>query len=92
MFDQLKQLKELRDQAKNLQNALSQQSVTVEKNGVVLVMNGNQEIKSLKINPEVSTSDLENILPKLFNEANEKVKHLMASTMQNMGGFNLPGM
>lgn len=92
MFNQLKQFKELRDQAKTLQNALAQQSITVEKKGVTLTVDGNQEVKEIKISPELTPAELENILPSLINEANDKVKKIMAQTMQSLGGFNLPGM
>jgi DNA-binding protein YbaB len=92
MFNQLKQLKDLRDRAKNLQDALASQTVTIEQNGVTLVIDGNQKVKSVKINPELTPEDLENILPPLLNEADEKVKRLMAQTMQTLGGFDLPGM
>ncbi|MFA5076769.1 MAG: YbaB/EbfC family nucleoid-associated protein [Patescibacteria group bacterium] len=92
MFNKIKQFKDLRDQAKTLQNSLSQQSVTVEKSGVTLVLDGNQEIRSLTINPKLTPAELEKIIPPLFKEANDKVKRLMAQTMQSMGGFNFPGM
>ena len=92
MFDQLKHLKDLRSQAKTLQDALAQETVTVEKNGVTLIMDGNQDIKELKINPDLTPADLENILPPLFKEAMDKVKKIMAQTMQSMGGLGSLGM
>ena len=92
MFNKIKHLKELRNQAKTLQGALGEKTVTVERRGVTLVMDGNQEVKSLNIPEGLSREDLQEILPKLFNEANDKVKRIMAETMRSMGGFNLPGM
>jgi DNA-binding protein YbaB len=89
MFNKLKQYKDLRDQAKTLQNALAQESVTVEKNGVKIVVNGNLEITQLTIE-DAAKGNLENTLKDLFNDAIKKVQRIMAKKMQDMGG--LPGM
>jgi DNA-binding protein YbaB len=90
MFAKLKYLKDLRSQAKVMQNALSQESITVEKSGVKIVMNGNMEITSLSINEELSKNSLEGILTDCFNDAVKKTQRLMAQKMQEMGG--LPGL
>ncbi|MFA4941263.1 MAG: YbaB/EbfC family nucleoid-associated protein [Patescibacteria group bacterium] len=90
MFAKLKYLKDLRSQAKVMQNALAQESITVEKNGVKIVMNGNMEITSLSINEELSKNSLEGILTDCFNDAVKKTQRLMAQKMQEMGG--LPGL
>lgn len=52
MFNPLKSLSDLktmRDQAKKMQEALSQEQVTVERNGVKVVMTGDQKIIELTI-------------------------------------------
>jgi DNA-binding protein YbaB len=90
MFNKLKQFKDLRNQAKTMQNALSGESVTVEKNGVTLTINGNLEITNLSINPELSKDKLESIMKELFNDSIKKVQKIMARKMQEMGGF--PGL
>ena len=90
MFSKLKYLKDIRSQAKTMQNALAQESITVEKNGVKIVMNGNMEITSLSINEELSKNSLEGILADCFNDAIKKTQRLMAQKMQEMGG--LPGL
>lgn len=90
MFNKLKQYKDLRDQAKTLQNALSQETVTVEKNGITVIMNGNMEITSLTINDTLSKSNMESMLKDLFNDAVKKIQKIMARKMQDMGGF--PGL
>jgi DNA-binding protein YbaB len=90
MFNKLKQFKDLRSQAKTLQNTLAQESVTLEKNGVSLTMNGNMEVTSLAINETLSKSSLENILKDQFNDAVKKIQKIMAQKMQDMGGF--PGL
>ena len=60
MFNKLKQFKDLRSQAKTMQSALAQESVTEEKNGVKLTLNGNMEIIELTLNPELNTENQAN--------------------------------
>jgi DNA-binding protein YbaB len=73
-----------------MQNALADESVTIEKNGVKVVMNGNMEIKSISINNELTKESLEGILTDCVNDAIKKTQRLMAQKMQEMGGF--PGL
>jgi len=47
MFNKIKQIKDLRSQAKQLQNTLAAESVTTDKAGITVIMNGNMEITSL---------------------------------------------
>lgn len=90
MFNKLKHLKDLRSQAKQMQNALAQKTITVEKNGVKIVFNGNLEITSLTVNQELEKDSLEKILKDLLNDGIKKTQRLMAQKMQEMGGF--PGL
>ncbi|MDD5072131.1 MAG: YbaB/EbfC family nucleoid-associated protein [Patescibacteria group bacterium] len=90
MFGKLKYMKDLRSQAKTMQNALAQESITVEKSGIKVVMNGNMEIISLSINEELAKESLEGIIIGCLNEAIKKTQRLMAQKMQEMGG--LPGL
>lgn len=89
MFSKLKHLKDLRSQAKTLQSALAQESITIDKGEIKVVMNGNLEIISLKINEELSKDSLEGIMADCINEAIKKTQRLMAQKMQEMGG--MPG-
>lgn len=90
MFNKLKQLKDLRSKAKEMQNTLADESVTVEKNGVKIVMNGNIEVTELKISEESKKENLENTIKDCINESIKKVQKIMAKRMQEMGG--LPGL
>lgn len=90
MFNKLKHLKDLRSQAKTMQNALAGESVTVEKSGIKIVMNGNMEITSLTINEGLAKDSLEGMLTDAINDAIKKTQRLMAQKMQEMGG--LPGL
>lgn len=51
-FKAIGDLKSMRDQALKMQQALAQEEVVVEKNGVKVVMSGDQKIKELLINGE----------------------------------------
>jgi DNA-binding protein YbaB len=90
MFNKLKQIKDLRSQAKTMQSALSQESITIEKGGIKVVMNGNMEVSSISINQELSKESIEGLLAEAVNEAIKKTQRLMAQKMQEMGG--LPGL
>lgn len=51
-FKALGDLKSMRDQAMKMQQVLSQEEVVVERNGVRVVMSGDQKIKELVIDGE----------------------------------------
>lgn len=87
MFNKLKQFKDLRSQAKQLQNMMAQEVVTIERNGVKISINGNFEITELKINEEVNKEKLESVVNANFNDAIKKVQRLVAEKMQSMGGL-----
>jgi len=89
MFNKLKHLKDLRSQAKTMQEALGQEIITVEKGGIKIVMDGNMEIKSISINEDLAKDSLEGMLADTVNEAIKKTQRLMAQKMQEMGG--IPG-
>lgn len=90
MFGKLKQLKDLRSQAKTMQNALAGEKVELEKNGVKLSMNGNMEVTDMKIESDLSKEEIARISKDLFNDAIKKTQRIMAKKMQEMGGF--PGL
>lgn len=90
MFNKLKQFKDLRSQAKTMQSALAQESVTEEKNGVKLTLNGNLEIIELTLNPELNTDNQASAVKSCFNDAIKRAQRLMAKKLQEMGG--IPGL
>ena len=90
MFNKLKQLKDLRSQAKKMQSTLSAESVTIEKNGTKVVMNGNMQVTELTTNEELKKENSDAILTDCINEAIKKIQKIMAQKMQEMGGF--PGL
>jgi DNA-binding protein YbaB len=92
MFNKLKQVRDLRSQAKTMQNALAGESVTIEKKGIKLTMNGNMEIISLEIDPSLSTDNIASNIKDVLNDAIKKTQRLMAEKMQSMGGLENLGL
>ncbi|MBT3690563.1 YbaB/EbfC family nucleoid-associated protein [bacterium] len=96
LFNKLNQIKDLKSQAKDLQGQLAEESITVEKHGTTIIMDGNQKMTKLDINPEYLNTEkkekLEELLKNLHSDAIKKVQRVMAEKMRAQGGFNLPGM
>jgi DNA-binding protein YbaB len=87
MFNKLKQYKDLRNQAKAMQSALSQESITYEKGVVKVTMNGNMEITALEIKEGSEIERIKRDTIDAVNETNKKVQRLMAEKMRAMGGM-----
>ncbi|MFA6426987.1 MAG: YbaB/EbfC family nucleoid-associated protein [Candidatus Magasanikbacteria bacterium] len=99
MFNKLKQFKDLRSQAKTLQNTLSQESITVRAAGdqVVLTMDGNLTLTGLAIDDALLAPDkkdkLQNAIKEAHADALKKMQRIMAMKMKEMGGLpNIPGL
>lgn len=94
MFNKLKQIKDIRNQAKALKEMLDKEQVEgIGAWGKVKVqMNGNQEMISVSVDPEFLAADkkekLESAIKEATNDAIKKVQKVMAQKMQSMGGFN----
>jgi DNA-binding protein YbaB len=89
MFNKLKQIKDLRSQAKTMQSALASETVTYDKGGVSITMDGNMTVTKLTIEDQ-ARQDLDKVLLDCFNESVKKAQKVMAKKMQDMGG--LPGL
>ncbi len=89
MFNKLKQFKDLRSEAKKLQSELATEEVSVEKDGIVLKMNGNQEVISLSIPSSLDAATIEKALPGMINDAMKKIQRVIAMKMKS-GDFNIP--
>lgn len=80
-FKQIGDLKKMRDQAMEIQKQLQQEEVTVEKNGVKIVITGDQKIKTLETNDR-GDGDIQDAI----NEAIKKSQEVAARKLQQMGG------
>lgn len=97
MLNKLKQFKDIRSQAKTLQNALAEETITIKESGVTLVMDGNLTIKSIDISEEMFSTNkkdkLEKAITSAFGDAMKKMQRIMAMKMKEMGGLpNIPGL
>lgn len=80
-FKSLGDLKQMRDQAMQIQKALTQELITVEKNGVTVEITGDQKIRAIKVNDRLEDNILEAV-----NEAIKKSQELAAGKLAAMGG------
>ena len=82
----------MRSQAKQLQNQLSQEIISIEEAGIKIVMNGNQEIKELFIDEKyfnlAQKARLEKEITNAFTSATKKVQRKMAEKMMKEKGLS----
>jgi len=89
MFNKLKQIKDLRSQAKTMQSMLAKEIITEESHGITITMDGNMEVQSVKV-ADSAKNNLENNLQTAINDTIKKAQRVMAKKMQEMG--NIPGL
>ncbi len=92
MFNKLKHIKDLRSQAKTMQSKLADESITVEKSGIKVIMNGNMLVTAISLNEQLAKESQEGILVDSVNEAIKKAQKIMAQKMQELGGLSGLGM
>jgi len=80
-FKQIGDIKRMRDQAMQIQRELQGEEVTVDKNGVHIVISGDQKIKEL-----LSNGQSDNDVKEAINEAIKKSQEVAAKKLQQMGG------
>jgi len=73
-----------------MQDELAKETVTVEKNGIKIEMDGNMKVTSVTIDKELSHEQIQSAMTESINEAIKKAQKMMAQKMQEMGG--MPGM
>jgi nucleoid-associated protein EbfC len=80
-FQKVGQLNEMRKQAMEIQKQLQAEEVIIEKNGVRVVISGDQKIKELSSNGR-SEDDVKDAI----NEAIKKSQEVAAKKLSQMGG------
>ena len=80
-FKQIGEIKKMRDQAMQIQRELQGEEVVVEKNGVRVIITGDQKIKELS-----SNGQSDNDIREAVNEAIKKSQEVAARKLQQMGG------
>jgi len=95
----MKQAQEIHGRITKLQEEMAQRTIEASSGGgmVQVVMNGKQEILSIKIDPEVVNRDdvemLQDLLIAAVNEAVRKSHEMMTEEMKKItGGLAIPGL
>lgn len=97
MFSKLKQIKDLRDQAKKAQDLFKDISVigSGARDKVMVTMNGNLQVDAVNIDDELlnseSKSKLESGIKDAFSDAVKKAQREMGTKMKE-SGMELPGL
>lgn len=98
IFGQAKDMYQLQKKAKEIKKQLANLHIEAEFEGVIITINGEQEVIDLKINEELlkpeNKTKLENALKTAFNKAIKKSQEIASEKMRGvMGdlGMNLPG-
>jgi nucleoid-associated protein EbfC len=95
----LKQAQQMHSRIAELQEEMAGRTVEASAGGgmVAVVMNGKQEILSLRIDPEVVNREdvemLQDLIAAALNEAIRKSQEMMTEEMKKItGGLNVPGL
>ena len=95
----IKQAQQLQSKMLKAQEELGNETVEATSGGgaISVLMNGHQEVKSIKITPEVVDPEdvelLEDMILAALKEATQKSRELAEKKMGALtGGFNIPGL
>lgn len=95
----LKQAQKMQEKMQKAQDELAEKTVEASSGGgmVKVVANGNQDILSVKIDPEVVDPEdvemLEDLILAALGEAKRRAEEMMQESMSEVtGGLNIPGL
>lgn len=98
-FNPMQQVKALQEKMTKIQEQLAAMTVEATAGGgmVTVVMNGRQELISLKLEPQVVDREdidmLQDLIVAAVNDAQRKSQELAAGEMGKLaGGLNIPGL
>jgi DNA-binding YbaB/EbfC family protein len=99
MMSMMKQAQKLQSKMVEMQAELGNRTVSAQAGGgmVEAVVNGRQELLSLRIDPEVVSADdvemLQDLILAAVNEALNRSREMMAAEMSKLtGGMQIPGL
>lgn len=99
LFGQAKDMYKLQKQAKKIKEELKNLHIEAEAEGVVVVVNGEQEVIDVRIPEELATTEnrekLQKTLKTVINKAVKKAQEVAAEKMRGMmseAGMDFPGM
>ena len=98
-FSMLNQARQLKSKLDKAQKELSKTTLEVSsgKGAITITINGKQEIKSIKISPEVidpaKAAQLEKLVLNAVREATAQSQKMAAKQLKELtGGLNIPGL
>ncbi len=98
-FNPMQQVKALQDKMAKMQEELSKKTVEATAGGgmVAVVVNGKQELLSIKIEPQVvdpqDVEMLQDLIVAAINDGMRKAQELASEEMSKLaGGLNIPGL
>ncbi len=90
MFNKLKQIQNIRKQAKSLQSQLAEVMIVGKGlgNKIMVTIDGNQSVQGVKIEDGLATAEIEKGVKEAFNDATKKLQKELAGKMKDMGGLD----
>jgi hypothetical protein len=95
MFNKLKQINDIRKQAKDMQSMLAEVVVVGQSGGgrVMITLDGNQSVQGVQIGEGSDVEQISKDVKDAFNDAAKKLQRELAGKMKEMGGLDaLKGM
>jgi len=94
MFDKAKDLYKLQKQAREIKKKLKNTHIEAESDGVVVIMNGEQEIMKITISDQAmeNKKTLEISIEKAINKTVKKAQQIGAEMMKGVMGDGFPGL
>lgn len=99
MFDKARDMYRIQKEARRIKNELKNTHIEAETDGVVVTINGEQEVISVAISDEAlerakdKKKNLEEALEKAFNKSIKRSQQIGAEKMKDiMGDMNFPGL
>lgn len=90
LFDKLKDVNEMRKQAKQIELALSAEEITGKSSGekIVIIMDGNQNVKSVQVSDAIvgDRGDIARNIREALEDLNKKHKKMLQSKFGSMMG------
>jgi len=93
-----KQAKKMQEVIERIQEEIKNKEIEVTAGGgaIKVVINGNKELKSIEISPDVVDKDdietLQDLILACVNEAIRKIEKISEEEMSKVTGMNLPGL
>jgi DNA-binding protein YbaB len=89
MFNKLKQIRDLRSSAKQMQEQLAEIMVVgTARNGIMVTIDGTQTVQGVQIVDGLDKGAIESGVKDAFNDASKKLQKELAVKMRDMGGLD----